>query len=64
MDRLKLAVFGLKNAGAAATRNMNQKGFLDMLLLIENGTVINPGDGTELKADVLVEDGKINILAL
>lgn len=59
MDRLKLAVFGLKNAGAAATRNMIQKGFLDMLLLIENGTVINPGDGTELKADVLVEDGKI-----
>lgn len=30
-----------------------------MLLLIKNGTVINPGDKTEQKADVLVEDGII-----
>ncbi len=30
-----------------------------MLLLIKNGTVINPGDKTEQKADVLVEDGRI-----
>ena len=34
-----------------------------MLLLIQNGTVINPGDGTEAKADVLVEDGKIKKIA-
>ncbi|MCI8298922.1 MAG: dihydroorotase [Lachnospiraceae bacterium] len=34
-----------------------------MLLLIQNGTVINPGDKTELKADVLVEDGKIKSIA-
>lgn len=30
-----------------------------MLLLIKNGTVINPGDKSEIKADVLVEDGVI-----
>ncbi len=35
-----------------------------MLLLIQNGTVINPGDHTEEKADVLVEDGKIKKIAL
>ncbi|MCI9082078.1 MAG: dihydroorotase [Lachnospiraceae bacterium] len=34
-----------------------------MLLLIQNGTVVNPGDGTETKADVLVEDGKIKKIA-
>ncbi len=34
-----------------------------MLLLIQNGTVVNPGDGTEIKADVLVEDGKIKKIA-
>ncbi len=34
-----------------------------MLLLIQNGTVVNPGDGTEIKADVLVEDGKIKKVA-
>ncbi|MEY8392267.1 dihydroorotase [Lachnospiraceae bacterium] len=34
-----------------------------MLLLIQNGTVVNPGDRTELKADVLVEDGKIKKIA-
>lgn len=34
-----------------------------MLLLIKNGTVINPGDKTETKADVLVEDGKIKKIA-
>ena len=34
-----------------------------MLLLIQNGTVINPGDQTESKADVLVEDGKIKKIA-
>ncbi|MCI8859541.1 MAG: dihydroorotase [Lachnospiraceae bacterium] len=34
-----------------------------MLLLIQNGTVINPGDQTEIKADVLVEDGKIKKIA-
>ena len=27
-----------------------------MLLLIKNGTVINPGDQTQVEADVLVED--------
>ena len=32
-----------------------------MLLLIKNGTVINPGDKTEQKADVLVEDGIISM---
>lgn len=30
-----------------------------MLLLIKNGTVINPGDQTQAEADVLVEDGMI-----
>ncbi len=30
-----------------------------MLLLIKNGTVINPGDQTQVEADVLVEDGMI-----
>ncbi len=34
-----------------------------MLLLIKNGTVINPGDKTEQKADVLVEDGIIKKIA-
>lgn len=34
-----------------------------MLLLIKNGTVINPGDKTEVKADVLVEDGMIKKIA-
>ena len=34
-----------------------------MLLLIRNGTVINPGDKTEQKADVLVEDGIIKKIA-
>ena len=34
-----------------------------MLLLIQNGTVVNPGDGTETEADVLVEDGKIKKIA-
>ncbi len=34
-----------------------------MLLLIKNGTVINPGDKTEEKADVLVEDGMIKKIA-
>lgn len=34
-----------------------------MLLLIKNGTVINPGDKTEVKADVLVEDGRIKRIA-
>lgn len=34
-----------------------------MLLLIKNGTVINPGDKTEVKADVLTEDGIIKKIA-
>lgn len=34
-----------------------------MLLLIKNGTVINPGDKTEKKADVLVKDGRIQKIA-
>lgn len=34
-----------------------------MLLLIKNGTVINPGDKTQQKADVLVEDGVIKKIA-
>ncbi len=34
-----------------------------MLLLIKNGTVINPGDKTQQKADVLVEDGIIKKIA-
>lgn len=34
-----------------------------MLLLIKNGTVINPGDKTEVKADVLAEDGIIKKIA-
>ena len=34
-----------------------------MLLLIKNGTVINPGDKSEVKADVLVEDGVIKKIA-
>ncbi|MCI8483926.1 MAG: dihydroorotase [Lachnospiraceae bacterium] len=34
-----------------------------MLLLIKNGTIINPGDKTEVKADVLVEDGMIKKIA-
>lgn len=34
-----------------------------MLLLIKNGTIINPGDKTEVKADVLVEDGIIKKIA-
>ena len=34
-----------------------------MLLLIKNGTVVNPGDQTEVKADVLVEDGVIKKIA-
>ena len=34
-----------------------------MLLLIKNGTVINPGDKTHQKADVLVDDGVINKIA-
>lgn len=34
-----------------------------MLLLIKNGTVINPGDKTEKKADVLVKDGRIKKIA-
>lgn len=34
-----------------------------MLLLIQNGTVINPGDQTETMADVLVEDGIIKKIA-
>jgi len=34
-----------------------------MLLLIKNGTVINPGDKTEQKADVLVEDSIIKKIA-
>lgn len=34
-----------------------------MLLLIKNGTVINPGDKTEVKTDVLVEDGVIKKIA-
>lgn len=35
-----------------------------MLLLIKNGTVINPGDKTQQKADVLVEDGIIKKIAV
>ena len=34
-----------------------------MLLLIQNGTVINPADQTETAADVLVEDGIIKKIA-
>ncbi|MEG0961915.1 MAG: dihydroorotase [Lachnospiraceae bacterium] len=34
-----------------------------MLLLIKNGTVINPGDKTQIKADVLIEDGIIKKIA-
>ena len=34
-----------------------------MLLLIQNGTVINPADQTETAADVLVEDGLIKKIA-
>lgn len=34
-----------------------------MLLLIKNGTVINPGDKTQQKTDVLVEDGVIKKIA-
>ncbi|MFG6384150.1 MAG: dihydroorotase [Lachnospiraceae bacterium] len=34
-----------------------------MLLLIKNGTVINPGDKTEKKADILVKDGRIQKIA-
>lgn len=34
-----------------------------MLLLIKNGTVINPGDKTQRKADVLIEDGVIKKIA-
>ena len=34
-----------------------------MLLLIKNGTVINPGDKTQRKADVLIEDGIIKKIA-
>ncbi len=34
-----------------------------MTLLIKNGTVVNPGDGTTLKKDVLVEDGIITAIA-
>ena len=35
-----------------------------MLLLIKNGTVINPGDKTQEKADVLIEDGIIKKIAV
>ena len=34
-----------------------------MILLIKNGTVINPGDKTTTKADVLVKDGKVTKIA-
>ncbi len=34
-----------------------------MILLIKNGTVINPGDKTTTKADVLVKDGKVTKVA-
>lgn len=34
-----------------------------MILLIKNGTVINPGDKTTTKADVLVKDGKMTKIA-
>ncbi len=34
-----------------------------MILLIKNGTVINPGDKTITKADVLVKDGKVTKIA-
>lgn len=34
-----------------------------MLLLIKNGTVVNPGDKTQAKADVLVENGIIKKIA-
>ena len=34
-----------------------------MLLLIKNGTVVNPGDKTLVEADVLVEDGVISKIA-
>ena len=34
-----------------------------MLLLIKDGTVINPGDKTEREADVLVENGVIKKIA-
>lgn len=34
-----------------------------MLLLIKNGTVINPGDKTESKADILAENGIIKKIA-
>ena len=45
-------------------RNDFQKGFeTGMLLLIKNGTVINPGDKTQAKADVLVKDGVIQRIA-
>ena len=30
-----------------------------MVLLIKNGTVINPGDKTMTKADVLIKDGTV-----
>ena len=58
-----MGMFLKKNRDRIAARNIIQKGFLIMLLLIQNGTVINPGDGTEAKADVLVEDGKIKKIA-
>ncbi len=41
-----------------------EKGRLSgMILLIKNGTVLNPGDKTTQKADVLVKDGKVTKIA-
>ena len=41
-----------------------EKGRLsEMILLIKNGTVLNPGDKTTQKADVLVRDGKVEKIA-
>lgn len=41
-----------------------EKGRLSgMILLIKNGTVLNPGDKTTQKADILVKDGKVEKIA-